>query len=156
VGGHPRLAEFVDALLHGSAGKARLPEVTERLRALAKQKRGKRARSAEDAPDAAQATRQAIAFGARDVLLKDLLHLLTPVERETLLQAAVSRLPLSSDDLAFAVKDGERSADDSVAMAAHLDRLRNLTLVRATDDGVLVEPWLREALAHLQGERRLD
>ncbi|MFI6762943.1 CHAT domain-containing protein [Micromonospora sp. NPDC050417] len=156
VGGHPRLLEFVDALLRGKAGTARLPEVTERLRRLAEQERLELARSAAKAPDAAEATRQAIALGARDMLLGELLDLLTSAEREALLQAAVSRVPLTGDDLAFAVHEREPSDEDLAAMAAHIERLLGFTLVTSRDDGVLVESWVREALADLQGEQRLD
>ena len=150
VGGHPRLVEFVDALLHGGA---RLPQVTARLRTLAKQERIKRA---EPADSPAEATRQAIALGARDVLLTELLDLLTPDAREALLQAAVWRIPVSGDDLAFAVLGQEPSGEDSATMAAHLDRIRDLTLVHAADNGMVVEPWLREALAERSGDRLLD
>ncbi|MEV4627362.1 CHAT domain-containing protein [Micromonospora sp. NPDC049523] len=155
VGGHPRLVEFVDALLRGRAGRARLPEVTERLRRLAKQESITLARSAASAPDATEATRQAVALAARDMLLGDLLDLLTPAERETLLQAAVLRVPLSGDDLAFAVHDREPADDDRAAVAADVDRLLGLTLVVSSGDGVVVESWVAEALSHLQGAEHL-
>ncbi|MEV4759611.1 CHAT domain-containing protein [Micromonospora sp. NPDC049559] len=193
VGGHPRLLEFVDALLHGDAGRARLPEVTERLRRLtgpagtpdaAPARQAPTAAKAPapeagtvaapgtdgreaDAPDPAGATRRAIALAARDMLLAELLDLLTPAERETLHQAAVSRVPVTADDLAFALLEREPTGEDREAVAAHLRRLSGLTLVtsnpagapgsrNAGEDGVLVEPWLRDALAEPHGERRLD
>ncbi|GAB3938494.1 hypothetical protein GCM10027614_18670 [Micromonospora vulcania] len=86
VGGHPRLVEFADALLSG-AGEARLPEVTERLHRLAEQERLDLLRSAANGPDAAEAARQAITLGTRDMLLAELLELLSPAEHEALLQA---------------------------------------------------------------------
>ncbi|MFB9176617.1 CHAT domain-containing protein [Dactylosporangium sucinum] len=148
IGGHPRLVEFVDALLRGKGGRARLPEVTERLRALARRERIALARSAADAPGAAAATRQAVTLAARDMLIEELVGLLSPAERETLLQAAVVRIPLTAADLAVAL--------DGTDPAAHLVRLRGLTLVAAGGDGVLVEPWVREALAGLHGDRLAD
>ncbi|WP_238011771.1 CHAT domain-containing protein [Dactylosporangium sp. AC04546] len=155
VGGHPRLVEFVDALLHGEGGRARLPEVTERLRALARRERIALARSAADAPAAADAARQAVTLAARDMLVEELVGLLDEAERETLLQAAVVRIPLTATDLALALQsdpDGTAGAD----LAAHLVRLRSLTLAAAHGDGVLVEPWVRAALAGLQGDRLAD
>ncbi|GIF96985.1 CHAT domain-containing protein [Catellatospora citrea] len=148
--GHPRLLEFVDALLRGGA-RARLPEVTARLRRLARQERMTLARSA----GAAEATRQAVALTARDMLLDDLLGLLSDVERETLLQAAVCRVALSPGDLAFAVRGREASDEEHAATAGHVSRLRDLTLVTG-GEAVAVEPWLREALTPLQGVQRLD
>ncbi|WP_432843419.1 CHAT domain-containing protein [Dactylosporangium sp. CA-092794] len=150
VGGHPRLVEFVDALLHGGA---RLPEVTARLRTLAKQER---ISNAGPAGSPAEATRQAIALGARDVLLTELLELLSPDAQEALLQLAVYRSPVSADDLAFAVHGGEPSTADTAATAGHLDRLRDLTLAATGENGAAVEPWLREALAPRHGDRLLD
>ncbi|WP_426512317.1 CHAT domain-containing protein [Dactylosporangium sp. McL0621] len=143
VGGHPRLVEFVDALLHGGA---RLPEVTERLRTLTRLEHLQRAA----APDAA---RQAVALGAQDVLLTELLDLVPADARETLLQLAVSRIPVGAEDLAFAVLGREPSTEDTAAVAAHLDRLRDLTLAGLADGGAVVEPWLREALTKAQGDR---
>ncbi|GAA4252176.1 CHAT domain-containing protein [Dactylosporangium darangshiense] len=139
VGGHPRLLEFVDVLLHGGA---RLPEVTARLRALT----GPSGLSSAGR-SAADAAREAIALGARDFLLAELLDLLAPDERAALLQLAVSRIPVAAEDLAFAVHDREPTAEDTAAMAGHLGRLRDLTLAGAAEDGSGVEPWLREALA---------
>ncbi|MFI5914110.1 CHAT domain-containing protein [Dactylosporangium sp. NPDC051541] len=135
VGGHPRLVEFVDALLHGGA---RLPEVTERLRTLLRLEKIGPA-------DPGSAARQAVALGAQDVLLTELLDLVTPDEREALLQLAVFRIPVSAADLAYTVHG---RPDETAAMEAHLARLRDLTLV-----GTVVEPWLREALTKAQGDR---
>ncbi|MFI7608295.1 CHAT domain-containing protein [Micromonospora sp. NPDC049366] len=156
VGGHPRLLEFADALLRGKKGKARLPEVTERLRGLAKREGLALARSAADAPDAEEAAGQAIALAGRDMRLAELLESLTIAERETLLQAAVMWLPVSYDDLALAMHDGPPSAEDRKATGAHLDRLRDLTLLTGTPESVLMQAWLRVALDDLHGPRRTD
>lgn len=156
VGGHPRLLEFVDALLRGKKGQARLPEVTERLRRLAKQEGLSLARSPAAAPDAEEAAGQAITLAGRDMRLAELLESLTIAERETLLQAAVMWLPVSYDDLAFAMQDGPPSAEDRKATGAHLDRLRDLSLLTGAQDSVLMQAWLRVALDDLHGARRTD
>ncbi|MEU7824718.1 CHAT domain-containing protein [Catellatospora sp. NPDC049133] len=153
AGGHPRLLEFVDALLRGG-GRARLPEVGERLRRLARLEQITIARSAGAAPGAVEATRQAVALAARDMLLDDLLGLLSEVERETLLQAAVCRVALSPGDLAYAVQGREVSEQEQAETAGHVARLRDLTLVTG-GEAVAVEPWLREALTPVQGASRL-
>ncbi|GAA2393850.1 CHAT domain-containing protein [Dactylosporangium salmoneum] len=141
VGGHPRLVEFVDALLHDGA---RLPDVAallERLEATAQR-------------TVSGATREAVAVGARDVLLAQLLDGLEPGAREALLQLSMSRVPMATEDLAFAVTGADPVPEEATAEhAAHLARLHDLTLARAGDDGTVVEPWLREALAPHRHER---
>ncbi|MEH1167754.1 CHAT domain-containing protein [Micromonospora sp. CPCC 205539] len=160
VGGHPRLVEFADALLKGRDGQARLPEVTERLHRLAEQEQEQEQvdliRPGAGTSDAAEAARTAIVLGTRDMLLGELLELLSPAEHEALLQAAVLRVPLSGEDLAFAVHVREPTADEVAAMDACLFRLQGLTLVVGSGEGLLVEPWLREALTPLQGESRIE
>ncbi|MFB9451589.1 CHAT domain-containing protein [Dactylosporangium vinaceum] len=202
VGGHPRLVEFVDALLHGGA---RLPEVTQRLRTLLQLTPSSPAPGSPLAPlpaeppaalesdlppspglpadtaavgggaqrsDPGSVARQAVALGAQDVLLTELLDLLTPDEREALLQLAVFRIPVGATDLAYAVHG---SSEAAAAMEAHLARLRDLTLATpapasaagASTSGTstsgapdvsaaVVEPWLREALTKAQGDRHAE
>ena len=154
VGGHPRLIEFVDALMRGHAGRARMTEVAVRLRALAEQEQLTLTQQPHPAPDAAEAARQAILLGSRDILLNQLLDLLTPSQRECLLQAALSRTALARDDLSRAVY-GDAGADNAALVDADTRRLRNLTLLTGidTDAGqLIVHSWVREALAPYQGE----
>ncbi|MEM9998234.1 MAG: TIR domain-containing protein, partial [Bacteroidota bacterium] len=70
VGGHPRMLEFVDALLN--RGKGRLPEVENKLREILEEQ-GVSADAAVADVDAA--IQQAILVGARDVLLEQLVDL---------------------------------------------------------------------------------
>ncbi|MBU6354454.1 MAG: CHAT domain-containing protein, partial [Cyanobacteria bacterium REEB498] len=90
IGGHPRLLEFLDALL--SQGEGRLPAVTQRLR---------RALAAEGLPleaapaSLAEGLQQTLALGVRDVLLEELLAIARQRgDDAVLLQLAVSNLPL--------------------------------------------------------------
>ena len=68
IGGHPRMLEFLDALLRG--GKGRLPAVTKKLQELAT-KSGLNLKIA--APT--EAIELAITLGSRDILLKELLEI---------------------------------------------------------------------------------
>jgi hypothetical protein len=97
IGGHhPRLIEFVDALLRG--GRTELRDTARKLRALAREHRLdlRRPRALDDALD------DAVLLGAADILLTDLTGLLTNDERDLLGQAGVCRSPLTIDDLAHA------------------------------------------------------
>ena len=75
IGGHPRLIEFTDALLRG--GRASLRHVQARLRDLA---RDDRPRPAADRP-LDTALDQAMLLGSADILLTELLGLLTPAQQ---------------------------------------------------------------------------
>src|SRR5664280_1672804 len=78
IGGHPRLIEFVDALLRG--GRTELRATARKLHALAREHQLdlRRPRALDDALD------DAVLLGAADILLTDLTG------------------PLTSDDLAHA------------------------------------------------------
>ena len=147
IGGHPRLIEFVDALLrHGR--HAVLREVTEKLRGLAREHHI----DLTVGRDLAQAVTDAVRAGSRDIVLVELLDLLTVEQREVLLQAAVSIAPIDVTDLAVA-RHGENVTDaqrKDVLGAA--DRLVGLTLLTAAGvEGVVVHPWVGEALLAHQG-----
>jgi tetratricopeptide (TPR) repeat protein len=150
IGGHPRLIEFVDALLRGRRGRGLLHSVSEKLRALAAAEGVPLARSPREAPTLSDATRQALILGSRDILLEELLALLTPRQREVLLQAAVSRVPMSIDDLGSAL-------DPPGDVREEADRLIDLTLLSTVDGGatddVVVHMWVAEALAPHQGDQ---
>ena len=96
IGGHPRLLEYLDALLR--QGIARLPEVTRRLRAQA-QRLGLAPENLGG--DLEQSMRNALWLGAEDILLDQLLDILraTPEALETLFQASVFALPVSIQGL---------------------------------------------------------
>ncbi|MBX6751642.1 MAG: CHAT domain-containing protein, partial [Micromonosporaceae bacterium] len=171
IGGHPRLIEFTDALMRGQGGRGRLASVAKRLRALA----GSDiviARRPEQAPGAAEAARQAVILGTRDILLDALLGQLTASQRAVLLQAAVSRVPFSVADLAFAlagapvdpsaperafkVVNGLPPADVARAVEADADHLIAVTLLTPVDGEVVVHAWVAEALAKHQGDTAAD
>jgi tetratricopeptide (TPR) repeat protein len=147
IGGHPRMLEFLDALLHG--GEGRLPHVTERLR-----------RTMEEAgldPDGPivgleEGIHQAIIAGARDVLLEELLDI-ARAERldEVLLQVAVSNLPVSPAGVAHMLADGP--ARDVSPPERALKRLEELSLVHRYPDGsAWVHRWTAEGLARCANE----
>jgi hypothetical protein len=71
IGGHPRLLEYLDALLH--QGTARLPEVTRRLRAQA-QELGLTPEQLSG--DLEQSMRNSLWLGAEDILLDQLLDII--------------------------------------------------------------------------------
>jgi hypothetical protein len=93
---HPRMLEFLDALLRG--GEGRLPAVTEKLRKLAEDQG---IDVATAAADIASGLRTALVIGARDVLLAELIAIVRAAGiEEALLQAAVSNLPVTPQGLA--------------------------------------------------------
>ena len=107
VGGHPRTLELLDALLRG--GQGRLPHVTRKLRELLAAHDVDVTTSVVDLDESLQ---MALALGARDVFLAELLAV-ARAERldEALLQVAVSNLPVTSSGLArMLASDDARSA----------------------------------------------
>ena len=146
IGGHPRLIEFVDALLRH--GRANLKEVTGRLRRLA----GDHGISLTVRRPLTQAVGEAVLLGSRDIFLNELLTVLNPEERELLLQAAVSTLPLTTEDLAMARWGANSTAQQRQAVTAATERLVDLTLISpAGDSEVVVHAWIADALrAHQQ------
>ena len=96
IGGHPRLLEFVNALLRH--GRANLKEVTGKLRDLATA----HGITVGGTRPLGQAVQEAVQLGSRNIFLDELLNAITDAEQELLLQAAVSMLPQSAEDLAIA------------------------------------------------------
>ena len=142
IGGHPRLIEFADALMRG--GRASLRHVQVRLRNVARDEGVALAanRSLDDAVD------QALLLGSADIMLTELLGLLTPRQTEVLAQITVGRAPMSLDDLAFALRqnpyfeitDDEPYAD-LLILAADVERLASLTLLIRGED-IVMHPWV--------------
>jgi hypothetical protein len=95
IGGHPRLIEFVDAILRG---RANLVDVANRLRRLARE----HGISLAPGRGVSDAVNDAVVLGSRDVLLEELWETLDPEERELALQAAVAREPFTVEELALA------------------------------------------------------
>jgi tetratricopeptide (TPR) repeat protein len=136
IGGPPRLIEFTDALLRG--GRSSLRHVQARLRDLA-QAEGIDVH--RDRPVAA-AVDQAMILGSADILLTELLALLTSRQTAILVQVAVCRAPMTLADLAFALTPSP-SADSPANRAGlqdDVDRLADLTLIAPGQD-VVMHPW---------------
>ncbi|WP_239395909.1 CHAT domain-containing protein, partial [Frankia sp. CiP3] len=150
IGGHPRLLEFVDALLRN--GAANLREVTERISGLA----GTLGIDLRDDRSFGQAVDDALLLGSRDIVLELLLATVTADERALLLQAAVSSAPMSVDDLAFAWKGAEPDRARHRAVAAAVRRLADRTLLLRLDGDVLVHPWIAHWLADVEPETRTE
>jgi hypothetical protein len=142
IGGHPRLIEFTDALLRG--GHANLRHVQARLRDLA------RTEGLDLTRDLTldRAIDEAMLLGSADILLAEMLTLLTPAQTGALYQVAVCRAPMTLDDLAFALSPAARPDDggadggepDLAALRADVERLTGLTLLGA-GDGIVMHPW---------------
>jgi tetratricopeptide (TPR) repeat protein len=140
IGGHPRLIEFTDALLRG--GHANLRDVQTKLRNLARDQGIDliQQRSLQQAAD------QAMVLGSADILLTELLRLLTDRQAPIVLQVAVSRAPMTLGDLGFALTAGPPPTSgqlDLTALRADVDRLAGLTLLAASDQ-VVMHPWTAE------------
>lgn len=143
IGGHPRLIEFVDALLRG--GRTELRDTARKLRDLAGKHHVdlRRPRALDDALD------DAVLLGAADILLTDLTGLLTSDERDLLGQAGVCRSPLTIDDLAHACAGGEPTPGQVAVTALNAARLVDLTLLShdaADRDSLVMHPWTAAAL----------
>jgi tetratricopeptide (TPR) repeat protein len=144
IGGHPRMLEFLDAVLRG--GQGRLPHVTEKLQKVL----------AESGIDLAHATGEldegihaALLLGARDVFLEELLGLARREGiDEALLQAATSNVPVTVPGVARMLADGD--GGDAAAAERALERLEDLSLVYRFPDGAAwVHRWTAEGLAGL-------
>ena len=150
IGGHPRLIEFADALMRG--GRASLRHVQVRLRNLARAEGVALAadRSLADAMD------QAMLLGSADVMLIELLGMLTFRQARVLAQVAVGRAPMSMDDLAFALRHEPHDPDlenneaeshiDMLKLTADVNRLAGLTLL-IQGENVVMHPWMADLVA---------
>jgi hypothetical protein len=147
IGGHPRLIEFVDVLLR--QGAANFVHTAQKLRTLARVEH-----LDVTSPRSVEAgVAQAVVLGSRDILLDELVAGLSSAQRELLLQAAVSTVPFTRDDLAVARYGTEPSTAQRQAVVADADRLRDLTLLSSSHDGqLLVHPWIAEALRRHHGD----
>jgi len=148
IGGHPRLLEFVNALLR--QGRANLRDVTTKLRRLA----GEHGITLAGRRSLTQAVEEAVLLGSRDIFLDQLLDLVSDEQREVLLQAAVSTLPLSLDDVAVARFGRDPTVPQRKEVATAAERLVDLTLLApAGDHRVVVHPWIADALGPYQGDQ---
>ena len=144
VGGHPRLLEFVDALLHG--GQGRLRHVTAKLQVL---RQAQPAAAAQGPGGLAPALSTAQLLAARDVFLDELLALARSQGAEpALLQLAACNLPVSANGLARMLADDPAQPGDSGAAHAALTRLEDLSLLhRQADGSAQLHRWTAQGLA---------
>jgi tetratricopeptide (TPR) repeat protein len=143
IGGHPRMLEFLDALLRG--GRGRLPHVTETLHRIAKELGlGLKADESLDASVAA-----ALSVGARDVFLTELLDVARSEGiDEVLLQASCSNLPVTPAGVARMLAGGEDDDGDVGSVDHATERLVDLSLMVGLADGeVWVHRWTAQGLA---------
>ncbi|MDX2030205.1 MAG: CHAT domain-containing protein [Blastocatellia bacterium] len=139
IGGHPRMLEFLDALLRD--GQGRLLHVTQKLQQLLVDRQIDPRTKIDDLDDALQA---ALLLGARDVFLEELLALARAAGiAEALLQTAVSSLPVPTAGLARMLEI------DQLTAARALDRLHDLSLLHLADNAAWVHRWTAEGLARL-------
>jgi tetratricopeptide (TPR) repeat protein len=145
IGGHPRMLEYLDAILRH--GAARLPDVGRRLRANA-QKLGLRI---EDlGADLTTALRDALRVGAKDILLDELLDVVgrTPGDREALEQAAVFAQPVEIAGVAHALAGAEPGPGRLAATRQAVERLLPTSLLGGlAAKRVWVHRWTAEALS---------
>jgi CHAT domain/TIR domain len=141
IGGHPRLIEFTDALLRG--GHASLRHVQVKLRDLA------RAEGVDLGAEQSLAgvLDQAMLLGSADILLTELLGLLTPRQADVLRQVAVCRAPMTLGDLAYTLEPSPDagsapagSQPGEAALRADVDRLTDLTLL-TPGENIVMHPW---------------
>jgi tetratricopeptide (TPR) repeat protein len=150
IGGHPRMLEFLDAVLRGGH-EARFPDIMQRLQRLLSESERTGLTTGATLDEGLQA---ALTLGMRDVLLDELLALAQQEGiAEPLLQAATSNLPVTLAGLArmlAADPDADDSIGDVPAAERALARLEELSLVHRFPDGEFwVHRWTAEGLARL-------
>ncbi|HYM97673.1 MAG TPA: tetratricopeptide repeat protein, partial [Candidatus Sulfotelmatobacter sp.] len=97
-----------------------------------------------------EAVHTALLLGMRDIFLKELFELAVREGiAESLLQAAVSNLPVTPSGLAQMLADENGDLGDVTAARDAIDRLADLSLVHRFPDGsVWVHRWTAEGLAN--------
>jgi tetratricopeptide (TPR) repeat protein len=145
IGGHPRVLEYLDAILHRGTG--RLSIVEEKLR----ENVNLLGLRVEDlGGDLEQSLQDAIRIGAQDIFLDELIEtaLGEPEHREVLEQASVFPTPIDIRGLAFALSGAQEPSAERInevrGIAGKLARTSLLTPLN--DDSVWVHRWTAEAL----------
>ncbi|MBZ5525910.1 MAG: CHAT domain-containing protein [Acidobacteriia bacterium] len=146
VGGHPRMLEYLDAIL--KQGEARLPDVKRRLLEQYR-KRGIDLENASVSLDTAMQV--ALQVGAGDILLDELLALAASHgDREVLEQASVFPRPVSIEGLAFCLSGSRKHANEAQVALSHkaTERLVRLSLLTRFPSGdIWVHRWTAEVLS---------
>ncbi|MCP4689057.1 MAG: CHAT domain-containing protein, partial [Desulfobacterales bacterium] len=145
IGGHPRVLEYLDALLR--KGAARLPRVAVLFREMA-DKAG--ITKAEMGRDTEASIRQALLLGAEDILLSQLLEIIGHREKDLALlhQASVFTLPVDAAGLALAMHWPDPPGKNDVStIEKQLLLLIETSLLTPLDEGMLwVHRWTGESL----------
>ena len=153
---HPRMLEFLDALLRG--GKASRDNGSERLRRVARRLRQQLQDTTIDlagAPGQIDESLQAAhLLIARNVFLEELLALAREAGvEEALLQLSVSNLPVPADALARMLADDPGQPDDIPAAEQAIVVLEDLSLLhRQRDEAAMVHRWTAQGLAQADEE----
>jgi tetratricopeptide (TPR) repeat protein len=146
IGGHPRILEFLDALLN--SGEGRLSHVTQKLNETLENANIDLSAAPGTLDDRLQ---QVVLLGMRDVLLEELVAISRDQgDDEILFQAAVSNLPTSPEGLAHMLADGPPDQSRIQSTRSALGRLVDRSLVvRLPDSSVWVHRWTAEGLARI-------
>jgi len=143
IGGHPRMLEYLDGLLH--SGRARLTIVTQRLQQQAQELRV----SLEGDPkEIEQAVRETFLLGAHDIMLGQLLDVAEQAGTlEVLQQAAASSLPVDITGLAHALDGREPTPERVKEVSEAVQQLAKSSLItRLTDELCWVHRWTAECI----------
>jgi tetratricopeptide (TPR) repeat protein len=150
IGGHPRVLEYLDAILHKGTG--RLSIVEEKLR----ENVARMGLRVEDlGGNLEQSLQDAIRVGAQDIFLDELLDtVLESLEsREVLEQASVFPMPIDLQGLAFALAGAQEPIVERIdqirGVAGKL--VRTSLLIPLEEDSVWVHRWTAEALRERMG-----
>ena len=143
IGGHPRMIEYLDAIVN--QGRARLAVVEEKLRSLAKRENIDLDQPGDKIEDQIH---KALDVGAADIMLDELLELASKEsgDRQVLLQAAVFTMPISQEGLQQILSiGGIGSKIENIEEAVY--RLINLSLLSQLEgDSLWVHRWTAKAL----------
>ncbi|WP_157270718.1 TIR domain-containing protein [Azohydromonas aeria] len=151
INGHPRMLEFLDALLRG--GKTSPDTESERLhrvaRKLQEQLRGTNVDPSRTKGHLDGSLEAAQLLIARNVFLEELLGLARAAGvDEALLQLSVSNLPVSAEGLARMLADDPAQPGDVAAAQQAIEALENLSLLhRRPDETAVVHRWTAQGLA---------
>ena len=143
IGGHPRMIEYLDAILN--QGRARLAAVEEKLRQLAARENVDLKQSGDKIEDK---IRKALDLGVADIMLDELLDLAGKKtgDRQLLLQASVFPMPVLKDGLERTLTIGG-IVDEIEDIDEAIKRLVALSLLtRLEGDYLWVHRWTAEAL----------
>ena len=147
INGHPRMLEFLDALLRGGKGKLP-PHVSRKFRLLLDEASVDPAGAAGNLDESLRAAQLLI---ARNVFLDELLKLAQAAGvDEAMLQLAVSNLPVTAAGLARMLADDVTQSGDVEAAQRALITLEDLSLLHRLPDGsAIVHRWTAQGLAEL-------